>query len=105
MPQHVTLYNQIGSCRKRSKSFVSGIAACWPDSTSYVSSSSIMAPFFAGNSCDPFTPEDMPCTLGNYVDFAINVSEPADISKGIAFASKRNIRLVVQNTGHELGLH
>ena len=60
-----------------------------------------MAPFFAGNSCIPFTPEDVPCTLGNYVDFAINVSEPADIAKGVAFATEYNIRLVIRNTGHE----
>lgn len=69
--------------------------------THYVSSSSIMAPFYASNSCEPFTPETMPCTLGNLVDFAINVAEPADISEGIAFATKHNIRLVIRNTGHD----
>ena len=68
---------------------------------SYVSSSSEMAPFYAGNSCIPFTPISSPCTLGNYVDFAINVSEPADIAQGVAFATKYNVRLVIRNTGHE----
>ncbi|MCJ1430458.1 hypothetical protein MMC29_008376 [Sticta canariensis] len=60
-----------------------------------------MAPFFANQSCDPFAPESIPCTLGNYVDYAINVTEVSDISKGIAFASKYNIRLVIRNTGHD----
>ncbi|KAL6719815.1 hypothetical protein ACLMJK_001736 [Lecanora helva] len=60
-----------------------------------------MAPFFAGNSCDPFTPKETPCTLGKLINFAINVSEPADIAKGIAFATDNNIRLVVRNTGHD----
>lgn len=67
----------------------------------YESSSSIMAPFFANKSCDPFTPESTPCTLGNYVSYAINVAQPSDISKGIAFALKNNIRLVIRNTGHD----
>lgn len=43
----------------------------------------------------------MPCRLGNYIDYAINVTEPADISKGVAFATKYNIRLVIRNTGHD----
>ena len=60
-----------------------------------------MAPFFANRSCDPFTPESTPCTLGNYVDYAVNVSEPTDISKTLAFAKTHNIRIVIRNTGHE----
>ncbi|KAK3176612.1 hypothetical protein OEA41_007935 [Lepraria neglecta] len=60
-----------------------------------------MAPYFAGSSCDPFTPESMPCTLGNYVDYAINVFKSSDISKGIAFATEKNVRLVIRNTGHD----
>lgn len=60
-----------------------------------------MAPFYAGNSCEPFTAETVPCTLGNLVNFAINVSEPSDIAKGIQFATDNNIRLVVRNTGHD----
>ena len=67
----------------------------------YESSSSVMAAFFANQSCDPFTPRSTPCTLGNYVDYAINVTQPSDISQGIAFASEHNIRLVIRNTGHD----
>ena len=60
-----------------------------------------MAPFFANQSCDTYTPESQPCTLGNYVDYAINVTIPSDIAKGLAFATQNNIRLVIRNTGHE----
>ena len=60
-----------------------------------------MAPFYANQSCDPYTPESRLCTLGNYVDYAINVTAPSDIATGIAFATKNNIRLVIRNTGHE----
>jgi hypothetical protein len=60
-----------------------------------------MAPFFTNRSCDPFTDRASPCLFGNYVRYAINVSEPADIAAGIKFAKKNNIRLVIRNTGHE----
>ena len=60
-----------------------------------------MAPFFSNQSCDPFSPQESPCTLGNYVNYAVNVSKPSDIVEGLAFATEHNIRLVVRNTGHE----
>jgi hypothetical protein len=63
--------------------------------------SGIMNPLFTNNSCDPFTPENTTCAIGNYPWYSIEVLEPADISKGIAFATKYNIRLTVKNTGHE----
>ena len=70
-------------------------------SSSFNSSSSVSAPFFANQSCDPFTSRSIPCTLGNYVVYAINVTERSDVSKGIAFATKHNIRLVIRNTAQE----
>lgn len=68
---------------------------------SYESSSSVMAPFFANQSCDPFQPRDRPCELGNYVRYAVDASGPADVQKAIAFAASKNIRLVIRNTGHD----
>lgn len=65
------------------------------------SSSSIMAPAVANQSCNPFTPEDQPCTLGNVVLYSVNATEPSDFSKAIVFAKKKNIRLAIRNTGHE----
>ena len=60
-----------------------------------------MAPLFANASCDPFLPPETPCTLGNYVSYAVAVSGPEDVKKTIAFAEKHNIRLVIRNTGHD----
>jgi FAD/FMN-containing dehydrogenase len=60
-----------------------------------------MQPFFANQSCDPFTPEAQPCVLGNYVSYAVNVSSNADVVAALSFATKNNIRVVVRNTGHE----
>jgi FAD/FMN-containing dehydrogenase len=60
-----------------------------------------MAPFFTNGTCDPFHPVSKPCTLGNYVVYAVNVSKPEHISKAMQFATKHNIRVVVRNTGHD----
>ncbi|KAL4953929.1 hypothetical protein BDW69DRAFT_205502 [Aspergillus filifer] len=67
----------------------------------YESSSSIMAPFFANASCDPFQPISKPCLLGNYIFYAVNVSSASQVSKTLAFARENNIRLVIRNTGHD----
>lgn len=63
------------------------------------SSSSVMAPFFANQSCDPWTPQEQPCELGNYVRYAVNVTGPDDITAAIRFAREKNVRLVIRNTG------
>ncbi|OHW97961.1 FAD binding domain-containing protein [Colletotrichum incanum] len=65
------------------------------------SSSSIMAPFFANQSCDPFQPQSRPCLLGNYVVYAVDAKTPEHIQATIAFAQEHNIRFVVRNTGHD----
>ena len=63
--------------------------------------SSIMNPWQQNASCDPFTAEQSPCLLGNYVSYSIKVTSWQDVAAGIQFAQKKNIRLVVKNTGHE----
>ncbi|TKA61915.1 hypothetical protein B0A55_11313, partial [Friedmanniomyces simplex] len=60
-----------------------------------------MAPFFANRSCDPFLPKAYQCVIGTYVQYAVNVSSAEDVAAGIKFATKRNIRLVIRNTGHD----
>ncbi|KAH7129381.1 hypothetical protein B0J13DRAFT_136940 [Dactylonectria estremocensis] len=65
------------------------------------SSSSVMQAYFANQSCDPFLAESRPCTLGNYVSYAIKASSSAQVAKAVKFATKYNIRLVVRNTGHD----
>ncbi|PHH81676.1 hypothetical protein CDD82_209 [Ophiocordyceps australis] len=65
------------------------------------SPSSIMAPYFTNNSCNPFLPPDAPCIIGSYVSYSVNVSEPLHVSRTIWFATYFNIRLVIKNTGHD----
>ncbi|KAK7914381.1 hypothetical protein PG985_012084 [Apiospora marii] len=74
----------------------------WLDSGIHMqSSSSVMAPFFANQSCDPFQPRTMPCTLDNYVRFAVNATGPADVQAAVKFAQDHEVRLVIRNTGHD----
>ena len=74
----------------------------WHDPTFHEeSSSSIMAPSFASNSCNPFSPASTPCVIGSYVRYAINVTEKAHVVAGLNFVNRHNIRLVIRNTGHE----
>ena len=63
--------------------------------------SSVINPWQQNASCDPFTSEQSPCLLGNYVSYSIKVTSWQDVAVGLQFAQKKNIRLVVKNTGHE----
>ena len=69
--------------------------------THYETSSSIMAPYFTNNSCNPFLPRQASCTLGNYISYAVNASSPTDIQKAVEFVRENNIRLTIRNTGHD----
>ena len=60
-----------------------------------------MQNWFANQSCDPFVTKSKPCTLGNYVSYAVKVSNARDVATAIKFAKTYNIRLVVRNTAHE----
>jgi FAD/FMN-containing dehydrogenase len=62
---------------------------------------SVMQSFIANQRCDPFSSRSTPCQLGNYVQYAVNVSSAADVQATVRFARTNNIRLVVRNTGHE----
>ena len=62
---------------------------------------SIQNPYWLNDSCSPYTSESAKCTLGNIVDYTINVSSAADVVAGVKFAQNKNIRLVIKNTGHE----
>jgi hypothetical protein len=73
----------------------------WYPQTHYVTSSSVMAPFFANRSCDPFYPKGYQCVVGAYIQYAVNASTASDYQQTIAFAKSHNIRLVIRNTGHD----
>jgi FAD/FMN-containing dehydrogenase len=60
-----------------------------------------MAPFWANQSCDPFTAMDDPCIIGTYVQYAVKAESSSDIVTTLAFSKERNIRLVIRNTGHD----
>jgi hypothetical protein len=67
-----------------------------------------MAPFFANQSCDPFQSESRPCLLGNYVDYAVNLSTfnaAGEVAAAVGFAHEHNIRFVIRNTGHEYAFY
>nr|A0A0C6E5D0.1 RecName: Full=FAD-linked oxidoreductase orf1; AltName: Full=Betaenone biosynthesis cluster protein B; AltName: Full=FAD-dependent BBE enzyme-like protein; Flags: Precursor [Neocamarosporium betae]BAQ25462.1 putative FAD binding domain protein [Neocamarosporium betae] len=61
----------------------------------------IMNPWYQNTSCSPFYRVDQPCTLGNYVSYAIPVSGPEDVVTAINFTQTHNVRLVIKNTGHD----
>ncbi|KAH8651347.1 putative FAD-dependent isoamyl alcohol oxidase [Xylariales sp. PMI_506] len=61
----------------------------------------ILNPYYQNASCDPFTPRDQPCELGNYAVYSINVTGVDDVLAGLNFARENNIRLTIKNTGHD----
>ncbi|KAF2449794.1 FAD-binding domain-containing protein [Karstenula rhodostoma CBS 690.94] len=63
--------------------------------------SDFMSPFFQNATCDPYTPRSEPCLSGNYVEYAINVTNADDVKTGLLFAQENNIRIVIKNTGHD----
>lgn len=65
------------------------------------SSSSIMAPFFTNNSCNPFLPKEAPCVVGAYVQYSVAAENALDYQATIKFVQEHNIRLVIRNTGHD----
>lgn len=60
-----------------------------------------MASWFQNQTCVPDTDKSMPCDLGNYASYSINVSDWRDAEAGVVFAREQNIRLVIKNSGHE----
>ncbi|KAK2033867.1 FAD binding domain-containing protein [Colletotrichum zoysiae] len=74
----------------------------WSKAETHIqTSSSVMAAFFANQSCDPFLGRDARCIIGTYVQYAVNATGADDYVKTIKFAQDNNIRLVIRNTGHD----
>ncbi|KAK8046079.1 hypothetical protein PG996_014143 [Apiospora saccharicola] len=73
----------------------------WTQATlHYDSSSSVLTTYWGNASCDPFTTQQSPCALGNYVSYAVDVRSAEDVVATIKFARDHNIRFLVRNTGH-----
>lgn len=84
------------------KAACDNVKLLWPlPETHYKTSSSPMASWFANNSCNPFTEESALCDGRIYVQYAVRATGADDYAKTLQFAAKRNIRLVVRNTGHD----
>ncbi|KAL1867746.1 hypothetical protein VTK73DRAFT_4031 [Phialemonium thermophilum] len=78
------------------------IKAQWQYPTIHMSdSASIMSPYFANHSCDPFTAPSTPCSMGNYVQYAVAAESASHVNATLSFARAHNLRLVVRNTGHD----
>lgn len=57
-------------------------------------------------SCDAFAPRSAPCGLGNHASYVIDLPEEEnaavnDVQAALEFVRRRNLRLVVKNTGHD----
>ncbi|KAF6786562.1 long-chain-fatty-acid-CoA ligase [Colletotrichum sojae] len=61
----------------------------------------VQSPYWQNSSCDPFTPREVLCTLGNSVSYAIDVTGADDVIRGLSFARKHALRLAIKNTGHD----
>ncbi|CAJ2508714.1 Uu.00g137400.m01.CDS01 [Anthostomella pinea] len=59
----------------------------------------VLNPYWQNETCSPFTAPGVSCELGNRAAYSINVTGPADVQAGLAFATANNIRLVIRNTG------
>ncbi|KAH7040196.1 FAD binding domain-containing protein [Microdochium trichocladiopsis] len=78
------------------------LQASWDNvATHYESTSSLMTSYSTGETCDPFTPRESPCTMGNYSAYTIDAVTTSDIIAGLSFARATNIRLVIRNTAHD----
>ena len=63
--------------------------------------SSVMLPLFQDEQCNPFAPPTDQCTQGNLVAYSLDVSGASDAAAALDFAQKKNLRVVIKNTGHE----
>lgn len=99
----------IGAVCHTSQEFVPyDAAACaelqsqWLAAETHVESpSSITAPYYANESCDPFAPASSPCSIGTYVQYTVRATGISDYRTTIEFAKTHNIRLVIRNSAHD----
>ncbi|XP_002981361.2 uncharacterized FAD-linked oxidoreductase ARB_02478 [Selaginella moellendorffii] len=52
-------------------------------------------------SCLISSPRNSSCSQGSVPVYAVNVSTPSHVQSAVKFASAKNIRLVIKNTGHD----
>ncbi|KAJ5747692.1 uncharacterized protein N7511_009388 [Penicillium nucicola] len=73
--------------------------AAWPESVDYS--------IYANNSCLPpgvdGYSKDKGCSIGGLPQYVVNATSEQQIAIAMKWASKKNIRIVVKGTGHDLG--
>ncbi|KAF1846543.1 uncharacterized protein K460DRAFT_417601 [Cucurbitaria berberidis CBS 394.84] len=80
---------------------VQGVEA---ESTYYKDNGALMNPLYYGMTCDIPNSGNYAngtCTQGGYSEYAVKVSNVAQIQLAVNFARSLNLRLVVRNTGHD----
>jgi FAD/FMN-containing dehydrogenase len=73
------------------------------DDSSYKDNGALMNPLYYGMTCPIPTSGNFAngtCTQGGYSEYAVKVSNVAQIQLAVNFARTLNLRLVVRNTGH-----
>ncbi|KAH8424838.1 FAD-binding oxidoreductase [Aspergillus melleus] len=78
------------------------LLARWPiPATHSQTPFSPMAAWWTNSSCSPFTSKENPCTVGPLARYAANVTSADQLRSVLDFTHRRNIRLVIRNTGHD----
>lgn len=58
-------------------------------------------PIFQGRTCQPKNDTSgLQCTLGGFPEYAVNITNVAQVQLAVNFARAANLRLVIKNTGH-----
>ena len=60
---------------------------------------SVIGDNWSNNTCLPVP--TFPCSGEGYPVYVVNATRPEDVKKGMDFARKNNIRLIVKGTGHD----
>ena len=61
----------------------------------------VLSPFYQGLTCQPTDNPTDSCTLGGYPEYAVNVTNVAQVQLAVNFARTTGIRLIIKNTGHD----
>lgn len=73
------------------------VHASWPESISYS--------IFTNNSCVPpgivGHDKDKGCVIGGLPQYVVNATTEGQIGKAMAWASERDVRIVIKSTGHD----
>lgn len=92
-----------GSTKDHTK--CSTLTQIWPNPSTHIDDpTEVLSPIYQGLTCQPPTIYNSgSCSLGGYPTYVIKAVDVLDIQLGINFARNDYVRLVIKNTGHDLG--